>query len=54
MSQKVLKIHPLPKSTTVSDVALLLNNFKLKEIKVKKDCAYVKFSYQNKEKFEKL
>jgi hypothetical protein len=49
-----LKIHPLPKSTTVSDVATLLSNFKLKEIKIKKDSAYVRFSYQNKEKFEKL
>ena len=44
ISEKLLKIYPLPEEATLNDVSKLLYNFKLEEIKIKNDAAIAKFT----------
>jgi hypothetical protein len=43
MADQILKLHPVPSGASVEDVKNILKDFKVSEVSIRGDAAYVKF-----------
>lgn len=43
MAEKIVKIHPIPSSTNEDDLKHIFKDFKIDEISIRGDAAYIKF-----------